>query len=75
MKNWHNINDLNGYEVYSKQYGFAGRLVDKHSKTINILGMPQDELGFSYERNETEEKVKKEYEDIIKLVNQGNQNE
>ena len=75
MKDWDNIADVVGYEVYKKTYGFAGRLVDKDLKTISMLGMPQHELGFSYERKSTESRVRAEFNNAVKIANQGNNHE
>ena len=65
---WDNTKDLHSYEVYEKAIGFAGKLVDKQGRTINCLGMPQDDMCMTWDYEKTLEGIKKEFE-YLKEIN------
>lgn len=68
---WDNIQDLTSYRVVSNNgNGFIGQLISSDNKIISILGMDQDFIGFSYNREQTETITKKNYEEALKIKNQ-----
>lgn len=70
MKPWDNILDLKGYVIENKgEYGYIGRLVDENNNTINILGMPQDNIAYSHSKEATENIVKKNFAEAMEIVN------
>lgn len=64
---WDTTDDLVGYEVLKSNYGFIGRLVDENGEVISCVGMSQDNIGFSYDRDKTEKITRELYNEILKV--------
>lgn len=67
MKDWDNIEDLDSYEVEKGEHGFTGKLIDKTKKTINVLGMPADDIGFSYDEETTSKITQRQFNEVMRV--------
>ena len=68
IENWHTLANLKGYEIYKLKHGYAGKLVDEKGNTIEFLGMKQDDIGFSFNYNQTKNIVEKEFNEMKGLI-------
>lgn len=66
MEKWHNINNVAGFEVITHKHGYFGRIFDNNNNTVFIMGMPCDNIGFSYDYNTTYAITEKDYKKVIK---------
>jgi hypothetical protein len=61
VKGFHEVKDLYRYAVYQSSYNqgaWTGRLETKKGKVVYILGMEQDDLCVSWDKDKTEKGTK-----------------
>jgi hypothetical protein len=70
MRGWNDIDLLDSYVVYQSHFwrgAWSGKLVDKEGKTIYIVGMEQDDIVVSLDKEHVENRTKLVFDTYMRI--------
>jgi hypothetical protein len=70
VRGWNDLDLLDSYEVYQSSFwrgAWCGRLIDKDNKTIRIVGMEQDDIAVSFDKEDVELRTKAKFDMYMRI--------
>ena len=68
IEGWNTISDATKFLIKGNEFnGFTGKIVDDNNNVVYFVGMPQHDICFSYNYEQTKRVTEKTYNELVGL--------